>query len=70
MTYISYPVSNYHMKSHIFIAMGILIGAIFIWRGIDALKDPGLGLMEVYIFGGFIASGLLIRQGWIDRKSA
>ena len=58
------------MKSHIFIAMGILIGAIFIWRGIDALKDPGLGLMELYVVGGFIASGLLIRQGWNDRKNA
>lgn len=58
------------MKSHMFISIGLLIGAIFVWRGIDALKDPGLGLVELYVLGGFVASGLLIRQGWIDRKNS
>ena len=70
LTYAYYSVSNLSMKSHMFISIGLLIGAIFFWRGIEALNEPGLGLKEAYVFGGFVAAGLLVRQGWIDRKNS
>ena len=57
------------MKSHLFIASGMLIAAIFFMRGLDALSEPGFGLREIYILGGFLAAGLLIHRGWKDRKS-
>ena len=56
------------MKSHLFIAFGLLIAAIFFMRGMEALNEPGLGLREVYILGGFLVAGLLVRAGWKERK--
>ena len=51
------------MKSHLFISFGLLIAAIFFMRGLEALNEPGLGLREVYILGGFLVAGLLIHAG-------
>ena len=58
------------MKSHLFIALGLTLGLIFVFQGFDAINTPGLGLREIYVLGGFVFAGLLIRQGWIDRKDA
>lgn len=57
------------MKSHLFIALGLLIAAIFFMRGLEALSEPGLGLLELYIAGGFLISGFLVRAGWKERKA-
>ena len=57
------------MKSHLFISFGLLIGAIFFIRGLEALSEPGLGLREIYILGGFVVAGLLIHAGWKERKA-
>ena len=57
------------MKSHFFISFGLLIAAIFFMRGMEALVEPGLGLREVYILGGFLVAGLLVRVGWKERKT-
>lgn len=56
------------MKAHLFISVGLLIGAIFFMRGLGAIAEPGLGLRELYVLGGFVAAGLLIHTGWKDRK--
>jgi len=56
------------MKSHLFISSGLLIAAIFLMRGLEALNAPGFGGREVYIVGGFLVSALLIQAGWKERK--
>ena len=57
------------MKSHLFISVGLLLVAIFIMRGLEALNEPGIGLREFYIFGGFCVAGLLVHAGWKERKA-
>ena len=57
------------MKHHLFIAVGILLFLIFLQQGLDAVAAPGLGLRELYVFGGFVFAGLLIRLGLRIRKS-
>ena len=57
------------MKSHLFISSGLLIAAIFVMRGLEALNEPGLGVREIYILGGFIVAGFLVHAGWKERKS-
>lgn len=57
------------MKSHIFISSGLLIAAIFFMRGVEALAEPGFGVREIYVLGGFVVAGLLLRAGWIERKA-
>jgi len=57
------------MKSHLLIATGLLIAAIFLIRSLEALNDPGLGLREVYILGGFLVAGLLIHAGLKERNA-
>lgn len=57
------------MKSHVFISVGLLIAAIFLMRGLEALNEPGLGFREIYSLGGFFMAGLLIRRGWKDHKA-
>ena len=56
------------MKSHLLIAFGILMACIFTVRGLEALAQPGLGLFDLYILGGFILAGLLVRQGFKLRQ--
>jgi hypothetical protein len=58
------------LKPHIFIASGILIGVIFGLRAMDALQTPSFGGGEMYILGGFVMSGLLIRAGVIGLRGA
>jgi hypothetical protein len=57
------------MKPHLFIASGFLIAAIFFMRGLEALSEPGLGLRELYIIGGFLIAGALVHTGWKERKA-
>jgi len=57
------------MKAHLFISMGLLFAAIFFMRGMEALTEPGLGLHELYILGGFLFAGLLIHAGVKERKA-
>ncbi len=57
------------MKSHLFISSGLLLAAIFFMRGLEAFNEPGLGLREVYILGGFLIAGLLVHAGWKERKA-
>ncbi|MEP6343607.1 MAG: hypothetical protein ABJ275_09850 [Maricaulaceae bacterium] len=52
-----------------FISVGLLLAAIFCMRGLEALNEPGLGLREIYILGGFVAAGLLIHAGFKERKA-
>ncbi len=59
----------YIMKSHIFISIGLLIGAIFVMRGLEALAEPGIGLHELYILIGFLFSAALIWTGLKERRS-
>lgn len=56
------------MKHHIMIAFGILLAGIFLMQGMSALVEPGLGLRELYIVGGFVFSGLIIRNGLRERR--
>ena len=58
------------MKAHLFISVGLLFAAIFFMRGLEAVSEPGLGLKELYILGGFLISGFLIHAGWKERKAA
>ena len=57
------------VKSHLFISFGLLIAAIFFMRGMEAIVEPGLGLNELYILGGFLIAGFLIHAGWKERKA-
>lgn len=57
------------MLAHLKIAVGSLIAGIFLWRGIDAINQPGFGWQELYVLGGFVFAGLIIRSGWMDIKA-
>ena len=57
------------MKAHIFIAMGLLVAAIFFLYAVDVVRDPKFGLWELYVLGGFVVAGLLIRNGWLERRN-
>ena len=57
------------MKAHLFISMGLLLAGIFLMRGMEALMEPGFGLREIYILGGFLIAGLLVHAGWKERKA-
>ncbi len=62
------------MKAHLFISFGLLVAAIFFMRGLEVLNaqgkfGAGFGLHEVYILGGFLVAGLLIRAGLKERKA-
>jgi len=56
------------MKSHLTIALGLLIGAIFVWRALDAFSVSGFGLREIYILGGFALAGALVWSGLKARR--
>lgn len=49
-------------------ASGLLIGAIFFMRGLEALNEPALGLHALYILGGFVIAALLFHRGWKEYK--
>ena len=56
------------MKSHLLIAFGLLVAGLFLIRGLEALAEPGWGLLELYILGGFVLAGMLVRQGFKFRQ--
>jgi len=55
------------MKSHLFVALGLLLTLIFSMRGFEAFTEPGFGWRELYIIGGFIIAGRLIFVGLAER---
>ena len=57
------------MKHHIMIALGILMAAVFSYRLANALLAPGMGLLEIYLFGGIVLAGLLIFFGLRERRA-
>lgn len=61
------------MRHHIFIALGLLMAAIFAYRGAIALTAPGLGLAELYALGGLLIGAALIGVGlseWRAKRAA
>ncbi len=58
------------MKHHIMIALGLLMAAVFSFRLAIALLAPGLGLSELYLFGGIIIAAALIFGGLRERRIA
>ena len=51
------------MKTHIMLALGLLMAAIFGYRSAQEILAPGFGLREAYKFGGLLIAGLLLFQG-------
>jgi len=51
------------IRHHLSIASGLLLLAIFAYRGFLALREPGLGLMEIYCLGGLVFGAALIFDG-------
>ncbi|MEO1188535.1 MAG: hypothetical protein AAFW60_05635 [Pseudomonadota bacterium] len=58
------------MKHHIMIALGLLMAAIFSFRLANALLSPGLGMSELYLFGGIVIAAALIFSGLKERRHA
>lgn len=58
------------MKSHIMIALGILMAIVFGFRAANALLEPGFGLREAYLFGGLFIAGWLVLAGLKERRHA
>lgn len=58
------------MKHHVMIALGLLMGIIFSYRLANALIAPGLGLQELYLFGGVVIATWLILSGLKERRHA
>lgn len=57
------------MGHHLLIALGLLVGAIFAYRGANALVEPGLGLRELYVLGGLVIAALLIGRGLANMRA-
>lgn len=57
------------MKAHVFMASALLMAAIFFMRGLEIFAEPGLGLQEIYVLGGFCIAVLLFRAGRKERKT-
>jgi len=58
------------MKHHIMIALGVLMAIIFVVQAIAAFQAPGIGVREVYVLGGFILAGWLIKSGIAEWRHA
>ena len=58
------------MKHHLMIALGLLMAAVFSYRLANALLAPGLGLLELYLFGGILIAAALIFGGLKERRHA
>ncbi len=56
------------MKHHIMIALGLLLAMVFSYRLALAIIAPGLGLSEIYLFGGLLLAGWLLKGGLSERK--
>ena len=51
------------MKKHVYTIFGLVMLGIFLWRGIEAIARPGLGLEEVYVAGGICLALVLTTMG-------
>lgn len=51
------------MRAHILLSCGLLMLAIFVFRGANAILTPGIGLNEAYVLGGLVLSGWLMFVG-------
>ncbi|MEO0816556.1 MAG: hypothetical protein AAFX86_04535 [Pseudomonadota bacterium] len=58
------------MKHHIMIAGGLLMLIIFAVQGFLAIREPGLGVREAYVAGGFLIGGWLIKSGLAEWRHA
>ncbi|MEM1106183.1 MAG: hypothetical protein AAGH87_07310 [Pseudomonadota bacterium] len=58
------------MKHHIMIALGLLMLILFAVQAFLALGEPGLGVKEAYVAGGFILAGMLLRGGLAEWRRA
>ncbi|MEE9272196.1 MAG: hypothetical protein V3U57_02845 [Robiginitomaculum sp.] len=58
------------MKHHIMIAFGFVLTIIFIIRAAGALAEPGWGMQEVYVLGGFVFCSILLWRGIRDFREA
>ena len=58
------------MKHHLMIALGLLMAAVFSFRLANALVAPGLGVSELYLFGGVVIAAALIFFGLRERRAA
>lgn len=58
------------MKHHIMIALGLIMLIVFAWQGFEAIAEPGLGVREAYVAGGFILAGWLIQSGIAEWRHA
>lgn len=56
------------MKAHIMIALGLLMAVVFSFRLANAVLEPGLGGLELYLFGGIIIAATLIISGLRERN--
>ncbi|MBL4869695.1 MAG: hypothetical protein JKX72_01940 [Robiginitomaculum sp.] len=58
------------MKHHLMIAIGLILTIIFIIRAAAALAEPGLGIREIYVAGGFVFCGVILWRGVRDLREA
>lgn len=54
---------SFDMRNHVYTTFGLIMLGIFLWRGMRALAEPGIGLPELYILGGFALSIALVVTG-------
>ena len=52
------------------LSLGLLMAAVFSYRLASALLAPGLGLLELYLFGGILIAAALIFGGLKERRHA
>lgn len=57
-----------HMKSHLMIALGLLMAAVFSFRLANAIVVPGWGISELYLLGGIVIAAFLILSGLRERR--
>ncbi len=57
------------MRAHLTLAFGLLLAAIFAWRGANAILEPGIGLSEAYVLGGLVFAGWFMFSGSRDLLS-
>ena len=52
------------------ISLGLLMAAVFSFRLTNALLAPGLGILELYLFGGIVIAAALLFFGLKERRQA
>ena len=56
------------MKSHLMIALSLLLTAVFAVRSVDAVQNAASLLTALYLAGGFIFAAILFILGLRQRK--